>query len=97
MPRGGDLTGCAAHDFKAGRVVAGPFRGYLWARPWPARKIAMQKESPKGEAARTPVLTVKNVSYYYGSKQALDDVSFDVFPGRVTALLGPNGAGKTTL
>ena len=57
----------------------------------------MQKESPKGEAARTPVLTVKNVSYYYGSKQALDDVSFDVFPGRVTALLGPNGAGKTTL
>jgi ABC-2 type transport system ATP-binding protein len=57
----------------------------------------MQKESPKGEAARTPVLIVKNVSYYYGSKQALDDVSFDVFPGRVTALLGPNGAGKTTL
>jgi ABC-2 type transport system ATP-binding protein len=63
----------------------------------PPRKIAMQKESPKGEAARTPVLTVRNVSYYYGSKQALDDVSFDVFPGRVTALLGPNGAGKTTL
>ena len=44
-----------------------------------------------------PVLTVKNVSYFYGSKQALDDVSFDVLPGRVTALLGPNGAGKTTL
>ena len=56
----------------------------------------MQKESPKGEA-RNPVLTVKNVSYFYGSKQALDDVSFAVFPGRVTALLGPNGAGKTTL
>ena len=56
----------------------------------------MQKETPKGDD-RTPVLTVKNVSYYYGSKQALDDVSFEVFPGRVTALLGPNGAGKTTL
>ena len=52
----------------------------------------MQKESPKGEA-RTPVLTVKNVSYFYGSKQALDAGSFAVFPGRVTALLGPNGAG----
>ena len=75
----------------------GPSGAISGARPWPPRKIAMQKESPKGEAARTPVLTVKNVSYYYGSKQALDDVSFDVFPGRVTALLGPNGAGKTTL
>ena len=56
----------------------------------------MQKEAPKGED-RTPVLIVRNLSYYYGSKQALDDVSFDVYPGRVTALLGPNGAGKTTL
>ena len=43
------------------------------------------------------VLSVDHVSYWYGSKQALDDVSFEVFPGRVTALLGPNGAGKTTL
>jgi lipopolysaccharide export system ATP-binding protein len=42
------------------------------------------------------VLTVKDVSYWYGAKQALDDVSFEVYPGRVTALLGPNGAGKTT-
>ena len=44
-----------------------------------------------------PVLSVQNVSYWYGDKRALDDVSFDVYPGRVTALLGPNGAGKTTL
>jgi ABC-2 type transport system ATP-binding protein len=57
----------------------------------------MQKEAPRDGLPRAPVLTVKNVSYWYGSKQALDDVSFEVFPGRVTALLGPNGAGKTTL
>ena len=84
------------------RVVEGRIRGYLWAgslaqRPRAQRKTAMQKETPRNGSARTPVLTVKNVSYYYGSKQALDDVSFEVFPGRVTALLGPNGAGKTTL
>ena len=30
----------------------------------------MQKEAPKGED-RTPVLIVRNLSYYYGSKQAL--------------------------
>lgn len=57
----------------------------------------MQKEAAKDGAGRTPVLSVKNVSYWYGAKQALDDVSFDVYAGRVTALLGPNGAGKTTL
>ncbi|XSG83327.1 MAG: ABC transporter ATP-binding protein [Methyloligella sp. ZOD6] len=56
----------------------------------------MQKEIKSGASGK-PVLTVKNVSYYYGEKQALDDVSFEVLPGRVTALLGPNGAGKTTL
>src|SRR5574342_987391 len=57
----------------------------------------MQKDPLRDGPARIPVLTVKNVSYWYGSKQALDDVSFEVYPGRVTALLGPNGAGKTTL
>ena len=57
----------------------------------------MQKEAAKHSPARVPVLSVKDVSYWYGSKQALDDVSFDVYPGKVTALLGPNGAGKTTL
>jgi ABC-2 type transport system ATP-binding protein len=32
----------------------------------------------------------------YGGKLAVDDLSFDVFPGTVTGFLGPNGAGKTT-
>ena len=57
----------------------------------------MQKEAPSDGSGRVPVLSVKDVSYWYGSKHALDDVSFDVYPGKVTALLGPNGAGKTTL
>ena len=57
----------------------------------------MQKEAARDGSARKPVLSVKDVSYWYGAKRALDDVSFDVYPGKVTALLGPNGAGKTTL
>ena len=32
----------------------------------------------------------------YGSKTAVDGVSFKVHPGRVTGFLGPNGAGKST-
>lgn len=42
-------------------------------------------------------LSVTDISFSYGAKRALDDVSFSVGPGRFCALLGPNGAGKSTL
>jgi ABC-2 type transport system ATP-binding protein len=42
-------------------------------------------------------IEVAGLSYNYGPKQALDDVSFVVDAGQFCALLGPNGAGKSTL
>lgn len=42
-------------------------------------------------------LEIARVSYRYGAKEALKQVSFTLAPGRFTALLGPNGAGKSTL
>lgn len=42
-------------------------------------------------------LTVEGLSWSFGAKRALDDVSFSVERGRFCALLGPNGAGKSTL
>jgi ABC-2 type transport system ATP-binding protein len=45
----------------------------------------------------TPVLRSIGLGKRYGSKWALQDCSFSVPQGRVTALVGPNGAGKTTL
>ena len=42
-------------------------------------------------------IRAQNLSFFYGPKQALDDVSFEVAEGRFCALLGPNGAGKSTL
>ncbi|NUB43530.1 ATP-binding cassette domain-containing protein [Fertoebacter nigrum] len=45
----------------------------------------------------TAGLSLQTVSYAFGAKQALRDVSFAVEPGTFCALLGPNGAGKSTL
>ena len=42
-------------------------------------------------------LQLDQVGFAYGSRQALDGVSFQTASGRFTALLGPNGAGKSTL
>jgi len=42
-------------------------------------------------------LSVKDVSFSYGNKKALDQVSFSILAGECTLLLGPNGAGKSTL
>ena len=42
-------------------------------------------------------LQVSDLAFSYGSKTALDNVSFAVERGRFAALLGPNGAGKSTL
>ncbi len=50
-----------------------------------------------GGNGTVPPLRLSGVSFSYGKRKALDEVSFDVARGRVTMLLGPNGAGKTTL
>jgi ABC-2 type transport system ATP-binding protein len=42
------------------------------------------------------ILTVENLSKFYGPIQALKNVSFSVPEGTVFGILGPNGSGKTT-
>jgi ABC-2 type transport system ATP-binding protein len=41
-------------------------------------------------------LSVRGLSQTFGDRVALDDVTFDVQPGRLTGFVGGNGAGKTT-
>lgn len=43
------------------------------------------------------LVEANNLTLRYGSKRAVDDVTFKIPPGRVVGLLGHNGAGKTTL
>ncbi|WP_062389508.1 ABC transporter ATP-binding protein [Demequina iriomotensis] len=41
-------------------------------------------------------LEVRDLSHRFGDRQALDGVTFEVRPGRLTGFVGANGAGKTT-
>lgn len=42
------------------------------------------------------MIRVRGLTKRYGEVLAVDDLSFDVEPGKVTGFLGPNGAGKST-
>ena len=43
------------------------------------------------------MLEIDHLSFSYGTRKVLDDVTFDVAPGEIVGLTGANGAGKTTL
>jgi ABC-2 type transport system ATP-binding protein len=58
-------------------------------------KAAPGFEDRPGRSAAA--LAIEGVSHSYGTRRALDQISFAVAPASFTALLGLNGAGKTTL
>ena len=43
-----------------------------------------------------PVLSIQDMSHYFGGLKAVSDFSFDVPEGVIYGLIGPNGSGKTT-
>ena len=47
-------------------------------------------------ASAKPKMTARDVSVFYGAKQALHKVSIDVSTENVTAFIGPSGCGKST-
>ncbi|GAC1403440.1 MAG: ABC transporter ATP-binding protein [Ktedonobacteraceae bacterium] len=59
--------------------------------------MVMQSPSTGGESNTTLLLEVQNITFGYGDKPLLYDVSLGVQRGEMIGLLGPNGSGKTTL
>jgi ABC-2 type transport system ATP-binding protein len=49
-----------------------------------------------GEKIMESVIEVENLVHNYGSRRAVNGLSFTAYRGEVLGLLGPNGAGKTT-
>jgi len=43
-----------------------------------------------------PTIAISHIQKRFGDVKAVNDVTFDVYPGAIFGLLGPNGAGKTT-
>ncbi|WP_025718060.1 ABC transporter ATP-binding protein [Paenibacillus sp. 1-18] len=46
--------------------------------------------------SNSPIIEVSELSKSFGSRTALNNVTFDVHQGEILCFLGPNGAGKTT-
>src|SRR5690606_32980659 len=62
-----------------------------------AAAIRKPDEGAPAKWEEDPVLTVEHLTMRFGGLVAINDLSFNVGRGQITALIGPNGAGKTTV
>ncbi len=59
-------------------------------------KVKVSENATSANASASIKIEVKNTDFFYGTKQALYNVSLPVYECQVTALIGPSGCGKST-
>ncbi len=66
--------------------------------PAPPRPLTMVVPPSRPQATETPqtAIHVERLSFFYGAKQALFDISAQIPAKQVTAFIGPSGCGKST-
>ena len=57
-------------------------------------ELASQSEDPVPTVK--PKLKTSNLNFFYGSFQALHNISLEMYTNQITALIGPSGCGKST-
>jgi len=60
------------------------------------KAASLSNPTPTPAPNTTCKLRALNVNFYYGTYQALHDISLDMHANRITALIGPSGCGKST-
>jgi phosphate transport system ATP-binding protein len=60
------------------------------------RRRSVDHPPSVSQTAADVKVSVRNLSFYYGTQQALKDNTIDILAGRVTAIIGPSGCGKST-
>ena len=60
------------------------------------RTVDFMQPSTDQPQALAPAFAVKNLSMWYGAKEAIKNVTIDIPAKRVTAIIGPSGCGKST-
>jgi energy-coupling factor transport system ATP-binding protein len=73
------------------KIIVPDFSGIREIKP------AYGSSQPLPGVATDPLISVQNLSYFYGDIRAIDSISLSIRPGEFIAIVGENGSGKTTL
>jgi phosphate transport system ATP-binding protein len=62
----------------------------------PAPFVTVPVNPAESEQQRPAAIDVRGLNFYYGAKQALENIAIAIPPNLVTAFIGPSGCGKST-